>query len=67
MNTSQNTRRTMTIRELSEVMQISLPTAYNLTEREDFPLIRLGRKKLVPIKAFDSWLAKQTESRGDDD
>jgi len=51
-------RVTMTVKELALAMNISLPKAYELTEREDFPLIRIGRKKLVPIDAFYEWLSR---------
>lgn len=46
----------MSVKELAGKMDISLPSAYELTERKDFPLIRIGRKKLIPIDAFDRWL-----------
>jgi len=52
---------TMTVDEVGMAMGISRPKAYELTEREDFPLIRVGRRKVVPVDAFRRWLDAQTE------
>lgn len=38
---------------------VSLPTLYDWTEQEGFPLIRVGRKKLIPVEAFLKWLDSQ--------
>lgn len=53
-------KATMTVLELSQVMGISRPKAYELTERADFPLILVGRKKVIPIDGFKRWLDEQT-------
>ena len=50
---------TITVKELAKLMNISLPTAYSLTERAGFPLIRVGRKKLIPLAALQEWLNTQ--------
>ena len=54
----------MTVREMAGVMRISMPTAYDLTNRADFPVIRLGKKKLIPTEAFKVWLENQTSQSG---
>ena len=51
---------TMTVREMAATMGISLPTAYNLTEREGFPVIRVGKKKVIPTEQLMKWLEKET-------
>lgn len=33
---------TLTVKEMAEMLGISLPTAYELTEREGFPLLRVA-------------------------
>lgn len=48
---------TYTVKEFAEQMQVSLPTAYQFTNQEGFPVIRAGRKKLIPIEALRQWLA----------
>lgn len=50
-------KTTMSVKELAERMGISLPMAYDLTRREDFPSLRVGARILIPIDAFKEWLA----------
>lgn len=52
-------RTTLTVREVSEYLGISLIKAYDLTEREDFPLIRLGRRKIIPYDQFICWIEEE--------
>lgn len=53
----------LTVKQLAEQMQISLPTAYELTNREGFPVIRVGTKKLIPIEPLKDWLRKEAERK----
>jgi len=52
----------MTVKEMAKAVGVSEPTAYQLTEREDFPCLRVGRKKLIPVDGLRNWLAAQTGS-----
>lgn len=52
-------KNTMSVKELAERMGISLPMAYDLTRREDFPSLRVGARILIPIDAFKDWLARE--------
>lgn len=45
--------------EAAELMQVSKPTMYELCRREDFPVIHIGRKLLIPKAALMAWLNKQ--------
>ena len=47
---------TMTVPEVAEVMGISRAKAYELVHRQDFPVIKVGSKYIVPIDAFHTWL-----------
>jgi excisionase family DNA binding protein len=49
-------RAILTVREMAGQMGISLPTAYGLANRKDFPSIRVGKKILIPVQAFQAWL-----------
>lgn len=49
-------KATMSVQELSAYMGISLPKAYELTRRKDFPTIRIGTRILIPVEAFKTWL-----------
>ena len=53
----------MSVRELAERMGISLPMAYDLTRREDFPSVRVGARILIPIDAFMDWLAREASRK----
>lgn len=55
-------KRTMTVKELAEAMSISVPAAYNLTEVEGFPCLRVGKRKVISIAAFDEWLRRESEN-----
>ena len=56
-------KTTMSVKELAERMGISLPMAYDLTRREDFPSLRVGARILIPIDAFKEWLAREASRR----
>lgn len=49
----------LTVREMAERLGVSMPTAYALTEREGFPVVRLGHKKVVPVADLERWLSKE--------
>lgn len=55
-------RATITVRELGEVCGISYDSANELTRREGFPVIRLGRKKIIPKDSLIIWLNEQKET-----
>ena len=56
-------KTTMSVRELAERMGISLPMAYDLTRRADFPSSRVGARLLIPVEAFHTWLTKESSSK----
>lgn len=53
----------LTVREISERLNISLPMAYRLVGDAGFPTIRVGRVIRVPEDAFRRWVEQQTEAR----
>ena len=56
---------TMTMEQFADNMNISMPTAYAMSEQADFPLIRVGKKKLVNVALLQDWLNKQTSAGKD--
>ena len=56
-------KTTKSVRELAERLGNSLPMAYDLTRRPDFPSIRVGARILIPVEAFHTWLAKESSSK----
>ena len=52
----------LTVEDLCDLLQVSRPTAYNLVHMEGFPVIRLGRRLLIPRAGLERWLAEHTET-----
>ena len=50
-------------REAAEALGVSLPTFYELSNRSDFPRVKVGRRTLVPVEALRAWLAREVERR----
>lgn len=53
-------KATMTVKELSKAMGVSLPTAYAITDIEGFPVIKIGRRKVIPVDGFRRWLEQNS-------
>ena len=53
-------KATMSVRELSAQMGISLPKAYELVKQPGFPVLRIGTRILIPVEAFRAWLLEHT-------
>ncbi len=46
-------------REAAAALGVSLPTFYELANREGFPVVRVGRRVLVPVDDLRAWLSKE--------
>lgn len=46
----------LTAKEISKILKISKPSAYELMKRSDFPLVQIGRCKRVLRDDFFEWL-----------
>lgn len=57
MSTSTPERATFSIPEAAAIIGISPRFLYELVARDDFPAIRLGRRRLIPRHVIDSLLA----------
>ena len=53
-------RLTMSVEEMGKQLGISRPTAYALANSKDFPVLRLGRRKVVPVDGLKRWVEKQS-------
>jgi excisionase family DNA binding protein len=52
---------TLTVAEIAEQLNISLPTAYCLVKSYNFPSIRIGERRIVvPIEAFKRWMERNS-------
>lgn len=44
---------------LADLLNIGKANAYELVHRHDFPVIKIGRKYVIPRDAFYSWVQSQ--------
>ena len=52
------------MQELADQLGISLPKAYELTKRPDFPVLRIGTRIIIPTEDLNKWLSeKATKSQ----
>jgi len=54
---------TMTVKEVGETLNISYPTAVKLTNSTGFPVVRVGKRKLIPVFEFKKWLSSQAQQQ----
>jgi excisionase family DNA binding protein len=52
----------VTVDDLCDLLRVSRPTAYSLVHRDGFPVIRVGRRFLIPRAGLERWLEEQTEA-----
>lgn len=54
------TRAVLTVKEMASFLGISIPSAYALVNRADFPSVRLSERRIVvPRQSLEQWLAEQ--------
>lgn len=54
-------RLTLTVEEAAEILGISRAFAYKLVKKEELPIVRLGRRVVVPRRALETMLKVATE------
>ena len=47
----------LTVEEVAERLKISRPSAYQAVKNGDIPIIRIGRRILIPVIALEKLLA----------
>ena len=50
--------------DVQSVMNISRAGAYQLMHREDFPVIMIGKRMVVPRDKFLAWVEENVNKRG---
>ena len=56
----------MTVEEMGKELGISRATAYELSQRPDFPSFSIGRRVLVSRDGLLKWIEKQYSSKNPD-
>ena len=49
--------------QAADAANVSKPTMLRLVNEDGFPAIRVGRRWVIPVDAFNAWLNKQAEAR----
>lgn len=52
---------TLTVPEAAKVLGISTNKMYDLARSEGFPMISVGKRRLIPRKGLERWIELQTE------
>ncbi|MDL2225940.1 helix-turn-helix domain-containing protein [Eubacteriales bacterium OttesenSCG-928-M02] len=53
-------RLTISVPEMAEQLGISRTKAYELARSQDFPVLRLGKRTLIPIDGLVQWINENT-------
>ena len=51
---------TLSISEVAQVLGVSKPTAYALTNSKGFPVLHIGKRKVVPVQGLQEWIQKNS-------
>jgi excisionase family DNA binding protein len=49
-------KKTMSIQDAAKIIGISRQSAYRAVDRGEIPILRIGRRKLVPVHALERFL-----------
>lgn len=56
------TKVVYTVEEAAGLLEISLPSAYQAVKKGEIPVIRIGRRILVPVAALEKMLENATST-----
>ena len=62
MQTVENLPFTLTVQDIADILGINRNKAYNLSHREDFPSIQLGRRIIIERNLFFEWLEENCKN-----
>lgn len=54
-------RMTLSVEEAAEILGISRAFAYKLVKKDELPIVRLGRRVVVPRRALETMLEVGTD------
>ena len=58
-NVTIHNKTVCTVKEFAKEFGLSMPTAYAVSEEPGFPLLRIGRKKLVITSGLQRWMQER--------
>jgi len=53
---------TISIEEMAKQLGISRPTAYTLANSGGFPILKIGKRKVVPVLGLQEWIKKNSSA-----
>ncbi len=53
-------RASLSVKKLAVFLGVSETIVYRLTHCDDFPVLELGKRRLIPVDAWKVWIAKQS-------
>ncbi len=56
----ENEKRTYTVDEIQDILEIGRTSAYNLVKTNEFRSVRVGGHIRISKKSFDDWLDRQS-------
>ncbi len=51
---------TLSIPEVARLLGVSKPTAYALANSKGFPVLHIGKRKVVPAQGLQEWIKKNS-------
>lgn len=54
-----NEKLTLSVEEMGKMLGVSRQVAFSLVHRADFPVLRIGKRILVPKKQLEAWMDRQ--------
>lgn len=61
-NVEQIPKKVYSVPEAASVLGISTTKMYQLIRSQGFPVIVIGKRRVIPIKDFEQWMTKQAAS-----
>ena len=58
-NTVKHEKLTYSVAEAAKCLGVAESTMYTIIKLDGFPLLKLGGRRLIPIKCFERWIEEQ--------
>lgn len=58
-----NNTLTLSVEEAARELGVCVKTVYTLSHREDFPVIRIGRRTRISREGLAEWVRRQDRSK----
>lgn len=59
-----NNKGLLSVKELASYLGVSKTVAYRLVHRDDFPVLHLGKRLLIPVADLTAWISNEANHSG---